>query len=469
MPTPLPGLKPIPLLKGRVNLMRFFGDPIGIMMKIHQDHGLLGAVTAGDASLVCAFGPEYNQLLLPNAKQYFNWAELPVDFPAGSAASRFGINLTAMNGEEHRRHRKMMQPTFQRSAVLDYRNAMVETIQSVLDEWPASGPVNLKDEMVRISLLVMMRCMFGLRVKEEALALGQMSIDFLSQAASPAVMALPVNLPGTPYRRFLKFCETFEGKFVELIEARRNSDVPPHDVLGQLIAAHDEDGLAFTNEELVGQTGLLFVAGHETTAFTLMWTLILLMQHPQVYADLQDELRGALGGEAPQADQLKDLPLLDAVVKESMRLMPATPCMFMRRGVEPFQLGGYDLPADSKVILSPLITHRLPELYPNPQQFDPGRWASLKPSLYEYLPFGAGPRMCLGMGFAELEIRLALAMILQRNRMALPANSKVDPVVRGITMGPKRGFQATLMTPDAPFPKPEVLAGGIRKLVDLPS
>ncbi|MEL6535489.1 MAG: cytochrome P450 [Bacteroidota bacterium] len=466
MATPIPGLRPVPILKGRVNLMRFFGDPIGVMTKIYREHGTIGAVTAKDSSMVCAFGPDYNQEILSNSRQYFNWADLPVEFPEGSPASRFGINLTAMNGGEHKRHRQMMQPPFLRSNIAGYRDAMVETIGEVLADWPEQGTINLKDEMVRISMLVMMRCMFGLRVKEEALALGQMSLDFLTQAVNPAVMAFPVNIPGTPYRKFLDFCGRFENKFIELIEARRASDVAPTDVLGMLIEAADDKGTRFTNEELVGQTGLLFVAGHETTAFTLIWTLTLLSQHPETYHKLQEELE-PLQGEAPDNEKLRELSYLDAVIKESMRLLPATPNMFMRRGIDPFTLGGYDLPSGAKVILSPLITHRMPELYANPLSFRPERWETIKPSVYEYMPYGAGPRMCLGMGFADLEIRLALAMILQRWRVALPQGTTVDAKVRGITMGPKKGYTANLY-PTAAEPAVNPIGGNLRELVSFP-
>lgn len=468
MASQIPGLKPVPLLRGKVNLLRFFGDPLGVMTKIHEQHGQVGAVTAKDASMVCAFGPEYNQQLLSNSRQYFNWAEIPVDFPEGSAASRFGINLTAMNGAEHKRHRQMMQPPFQRSSLAQYHQPMVETVQEVLNEWPKTGQIDLKDEMVRISMLVMMRCMFGLRIKEEALELGQMSLDFLTQAVSPMVMALPFNIPGTPYRKFLKFCERFEGKFIELIEARRASTAPPTDVLGMLIAAHDEDGESFTNEELVGQTGLLFVAGHETTAFTLIWTLTLLMQHPDCWNKVYEEVSGQLQGAAPTPENLGELTYLNWVIKESMRLLPATPCMFIRRGVEPFQLGNFDLPQDAKVVLSPFITHRMPELYAEPLTFRPERWETLKPSIYEYLPFGAGPRMCLGMGFADLEIRIALAMIIQQFGLQSVANTQIDPVVRGITMGPKKGFSVQVGAPGPINDQPAPLAGSLRALVNLP-
>ncbi len=170
----IPGLKPIPIIKGRANLMRFFADPVGVMQRIYQQHGRIGAVTAGDPSLVCAFGSDYNKQFFSDARTYYNFAELPMSLPKGSAADRFQINLTAMNGEEHRRHRRLMMPAFHKKAINGYRDAMVDVIDTVIGQW--QGQIDLKDEMIKLSMLVMMRCMFGLEAGDEALKLGRMSI-----------------------------------------------------------------------------------------------------------------------------------------------------------------------------------------------------------------------------------------------------------------------------------------------------
>ena len=385
-------------------------------------------------------GPKYNQQILADAKQFYNFAELPFKVPSDSSVGRFNINLTFMNGKQHRQQRRLMMPAFHKIATQTYRDAMVEVAEQHLAKWSAGGPVDMNLEMVELTLLVMMRCLFGLDVEEEAASLGHMGMEFLQRVTSPGVMIFPVALPGTPYSSFLKFCERMEARFLDIIQQRRAMKERPQDVLSILIDSYDEDGTSLSDAELIGQTGLIFVAGHETTAFTLSWTLFLLSQHPQVYANLLDELEAKLHGEAPTVAQLDDLPYLDYVIKESMRLLPPTPFMFIRYGLTDFELGPYHLPAGSKVILSPLITHRMPDIFAKPTRFQPERWQGFKPSIFEYLPFGAGPRMCLGAGFASLEVRLVLAMIVQRFRLTLEKDAHIAYKTQGITMGPKFGL-----------------------------
>jgi cytochrome P450 len=207
------------------------------------------------------------------------------------------------------------------------------------------------------------------------------------------------------------------------------------------------------------------VAGHETTAMTLCWTMLLLASHPEIQYAVADEVRAALRGAPPTIDDLERMPLLNHVVDESMRLLPATPMLFFRRCVEPFELAGRRMPVGSTVLLSPLLTHRDPELYPEPQRFRPQRWDSLRPSTYQYLPFGAGPRRCVGAGFAGQAIRLTLAVLLQRVRLSMPGAMRVDHKVIGIVMGPR---QLTLRVDpaDASIAPPQPLSGSVRELLD---
>jgi cytochrome P450 len=239
------------------------------------------------------------------------------------------------------------------------------------------------------------------------------------------------------------------------------------DTLSIRIAAHDEDCAALPDALLVGLANELFIAGHETTASTLAWTLFLLDRHPRILGDLLDELAAVLHGDAPTVEQVERLPLLDAVVEESMRLLPAAPFFFFRRNGEPVRLGEYDVPAGASLIVSPLITHHLPELYPEPQRFRPERWSGEQPSAYEYLPFGAGPRICLGAAFAALSLRVLLAVVLQRFRLILEPDARVSFRVRGIILGTKHGLPMRVEAPDRRPEAPRPLRGDIGELVDL--
>jgi cytochrome P450 len=280
-------------------------------------------------------------------------------------------------------------------------------------------------------------------------------------------MLFPFRVPGTPYARFLSVSDRFEARLKRLIEERRATP-GGRDVLSLLIGARDDEAGKLSDAELLGHTAVLFVAAYETTANTLLWTLLLLSQHPRVLADLEEELRSALHGAAPSLDQVAGLPLLDAVVKESMRLLPAVAFLFFRRAQEPISLGGLELPAGATFLISPVVAHRDPALFPDPLEFRPERWRGLDPSPYQYFPFGAGPRMCIGAPFATQSIRILLATMLQRFRFEPVPGTRVDRMVRGITMGPKRAVPMRVRLPEGP-PSPAVsLSGDLHELVKLP-
>ncbi len=473
----LPGLPPIPLVGGRLgpNLMRLFSDPLRVLRRLHREHGTIAAVTRGDPSLVCAFGPEHNQQLLPHAREFEHWADLPIRVREGSALARVQVNLTAMNGERHRTQRRLMMPAFSKAAVHEHGPDMLAIAERHLARWRPGAKIDVAQAMLELTLDVMMKCLFGLDVGDQAAELGGMGKAILEGLISPAVAMLPVDLPLTPYGRLMRLTERYHARLLEMVRERRGSSDPRRDVLSILIRAHDEDGARLSDDELIGHIGMLFLAGHETSAYALTWTLLLLAQHPRVCADLHDELAGKLRGEPPRVEQLAELPLLDAVVNESMRLLPPSYMMFMRRATDEFQLGPYSLPRGSTIVLSPLVTHHMPEVYADPDRFVPQRWLQstkplgpngpTKPSLFEFMPFGAGPRMCIGAGFAEQEIRLVLALIVQRHRLRMLDGARVDLRARGITMGPKQAVPMVVEAPGAAASPAASVGGSIRELV----
>jgi len=455
--TALRGPRPLPLLGAKGNLLRFFSDPIGQLLRMHREFGEACTFTEGDLSILCLFGPGYNQQVLSDRNLFHN--DSRAFFPLPKTAEQLLGGLTAMNGEVHRRQRKLMMPAFQKSRVEGYRDDMVAVTERALSRWTPGSTIDLGEEMIELTLQVALRCLFGLEDERQAHELGHLGMDFLEALTSPAAMALPYNVPGTPYAHFVRTANVLHGRILALIRHKRT--LPEgRDVLSLLLRAQDEDGSALTDEQLLAQASILYVAGHETTSHTLCWTLFLLSQHPRVLADLEDELHGVLRGDAPTVEQLSRLPLLDAVVKESMRLLPTTPFLFLRKASEDFQLGSLSLPPGTNLMLSPLVTHRLPDLYPEPARFRPERWQRLQPSLYEYLPFGAGPRMCLGATFAAQEVRLVLALLIQRFRLSLAPGARVATQVRGITLGPKHGLSMHVGTRSTPLPPPPASVRG---------
>lgn len=463
-PVFMPGPRPNPLLGWRGALIPFGADPFGYVNRVYREYGEIAAMSRTDPVMLFAFGPEHNRVLLSDAQRFETNLTGNVPFATDSSAHRISNGLLAMNGDRHRQQRRLMMPSFHRQQVNSYHAAMVAQIERVLDQWRPGDTRDMAHEMQELTLGVALKTLFSLDPSPEARRLGQLFKQSLEISFSPMEMAIPLDLPGTGRFRLLRLAEQIEGYVRRLIAQRRALGAGQNDVLATLIAARDEAGQALTDDELVGQTYTLFAAGHETSSNALTWALFFLEQHPAVLAALHDELADTLHGDAPGLEQLGRLPLLDRVVKETLRLMPPA-AVLVRTSNAPFRLGGYELPTGTTVFMSPFITHRLPEHWEAPQAFAPQRWERIDPSLYTYLPFGAGPRMCIGTSFALMEIKLALAMIVQRFRLALPARARVDPELR-LTLRPRGGLPMQLHEQDRGFRRTPV-QGGIHTVVDL--
>lgn len=464
-PVFIPGPRPDPVLGWRGALIAFGSDPIGFLMRSYQRYGPIVGLSRTEPVMLLAFGPDHNRQIFSDGQRFWTNLSGRRPMPRDSAVARVSNGLLAMNGEKHRQQRRLMMPSFHRQQVNGYRDTMVALIDQVLSRWRPGEQRDIAQEMQMLTLAVAMKTLFSLDATPEARTLGELFKQSLEISFSPLEMLLPPTLPGTGAYRLARLAERIEVYVRALIAQRRALGAAHNDVLATLIAASDEDGQMLSDDELIGQTYTLFAAGHETSSNALTWTLFLLDQHPDVLADLHDELTGELRGDAPTVEQLERLPLLDRVVKESLRLMPPA-SVLVRVSTEAFQLGCYELPANTTIFLSPFITHRMPDLFTAPQAFKPERWEGSEPSLYAYLPFGAGPRMCIGTTFALMEIKLALAMIIQRFRLALLEGARVDPELR-LTLRVRGGLPMRVHTQDRQFGCAPV-RGSVAAVIDLP-
>lgn len=463
-PSRLPGPRHVPLVGWRAYALPFFRDPLGYMSKLRQAYGNLVAWDEQNQFMVFAFGPEYNRQLFSDQALFFSdpFGNLPA--PEGSALLTLRSGLLNMNGDKHKQQRRLMMPAFHKKQVETYRDDMVLLTQRVLDRWYAGQPLDVAAEMRKLTMSIATKTLFGLDVPPNAESIGGVISRMLELLTSTSVNVLPRDLPGTTFREMLGVAERLDAAIKAIIAQKRAQSTDSADVLSMLIAARDEDGSAMTDVELVAQAYTLFVAGHETSSNALTWTLFLLSQHPRILDDLRDELAGVLHGAPPTIEQLNQLPLLERVIKESMRLLP--PASFGSRiSTAAFKLGPYELPKQTFVIFSQYVTHHMPELYPQPERFLPERWERITPSLYEYLPFGAGARMCIGATFAMTEIKIVLAMILQRYGLMLAPNARVDRSIK-VTLGTRRGMPMVTLPADRQVPRIEP-RGNIREMVDL--
>src|SRR5690606_12379742 len=202
---------------------------------------------------------------------------------------------------------------------------------------------------------------------------------------------------------------------------------------------------------------------------TLTWACLLLATHPEIQRAVATEVAEVLGDRPPTVDDLERMPLLGRIVDETLRLFPATPNLFFRRASADFELAGHRLPAGATILLSPLITHRDPTRFPAPRRFDPRRWVGLKLGPYDYIPFGAGVRRCIGAGFAGQAIRLILAVMLQRVRVCVARPLRVDYRAKGVVLGLRVDILLQLASPSQGVSAPAPVTGTVERLVELGS
>lgn len=462
---PLSGPPKVPVVGRALRLARFFRDPVRSMLRMRERYGTLSTIQQGDASMVFAFSPELNREVLAGTDCFYTRA-LAEAAPKTSALYRLRTHLLGLNGDAHRRARRIVGSAFTRSRVEGYREDMAGLADKLFERWRPGEVIDVEQEMQQLALWVVSHTVYGVSPSDANLGLGLRIKQIIQGMFSPVAMLLPHDLPGSPYRTLLHRAEAVEQTLLALIAKKRSHPAEQRDALAALVHARGEDGAPFTDEELVGHTFLLFFGGYDTTANALGWTLLLLALHPRALHDVQDELT-ALKGAAPTHEQLAALPLLDAVVKESMRLL--SPVAFTARtAARGATLGGHPIPERADVYISPLVTHRLPELYERPNHFLPERWLKGEPpSSWAYLPFGAGPHVCVGASLAALEVRLTLAMLLQRFTLLPPDGARIDHQAQA-TLSTKAGMPMRVLSRQRVASPPRV-EGDIRELFEAPS
>jgi cytochrome P450 len=443
-------------------------DPVAAMRSLYERRGplvVLGPVALGEPTKlhVLAVGPEFNRQVFGDPAK-FRPTGLFLRGPINSAQRRVRFGLTRMTGEQHRQQRQLVMPPFHKTAVRSYHDLMTGITTQMLDRWRPGQRYDIYSEMRELTLQIASAVLFS-HDPAEALPLGRLVEEWLRRSFAGPVWLFPVNFPGTPYRGLIRHAEKMEERILAMIAKRRRSPEAHNDVLSLLIRARDDENHGMTDTELVGQTTILFMASFETTASALTWTLFLLAQHPAVMHELMGELDAVLGGKAPTPEQLPQLKFLSCVIQESMRVLPPVPYT-VRAATRYVKMGPHTVPTGARIFCSHYLTHHLPDIYPEPERFRPERWREIEPNQYEYLPFSAGPRMCIGAMFATQLLQISLATMLQRFRFTVVPETRIDRAVR-ITMQPRHGLPMMIFENDRKFAASEV-RGQIRGMVTLP-
>jgi cytochrome P450 len=353
-------------------------------------------------------------------------------------------SLLVLDGADHLRQRKMILPAFHGERMHAYGRAMLDLTHESIDGWPLGDPFPVQRPMQTITLQVIIRTVFGIGEGPRFAELADLLKRVLDIGAY-SVLLFPIMQrdlgPLSPWGRFLRLgARAGDILRAEIRRGRREGTAGRTDVLAMMLDARDEKGEPLTEDEVHDELVTLLVAGHETTATALAWTLRWLLKDPRLVARLRDEIATAEG----DPGRIAKLDLLDATARESLRLQPVVP-MVGRVLQKAQRIGTIDMPAGGVVAASIYLTHRRPSLYPEPERFHPERFLTFKPAPWEWLPFGGGLRKCVGATFAIYEMKMVLAAMLPRVELRL-VSDRVRARRRAVTITPGGGLPVVMTT-----------------------
>lgn len=383
-------------------------------------------------------------------------------------------SLLLLDGERHARERKRMMPPFHGERMHAYGELIRDLAVAQLRGWRAGQTVRAGEEMQRLTLEVIIRAVFGVSEARGEELRGLLS-DIMSRGQSPLVFAAMLTVPAERLRAFLAHGAdgfTFLGRrfslpwtklaagyvaldaflLAEFARRRAEGVEGREDILSMLLAVRDEDGQPMSDAELRDELITLLVAGHETTANALSWALWHILRDAPLLGRLRTELDTTLGDGPLRPAQLSQLPLLDATIKESMRITPVIG-LTARQLQRPMRVGRWDLPAGVYTMQCAYLTHHRPSLYPEPARFLPDRFLGKRaPGPFEFFPFGGGVRRCIGAAFATYEMKIILAEVLRRVSLSLLPGYEARLTRRNVVFAPSEGVPLRVDGPRHPAP-----------------
>jgi cytochrome P450 len=435
---------PVTRIPGK-NLLAMSRDPLGFAHTLARTYGDVVRLPFGWKQLLYIVShPDGVREILVNQQK---------SFIKGRSLERIrrllGNGLLTSGGELHLRQRRLAQPAFHRQRIAGYATTMVDHAARVRDRWHDGESVDVSQEMMRFTLAVAAKTLFDADVESEADEIGAALTDAIEALR---LVILPYSdlldrIPLPIARKFRRARARLDATIYRIIDKRRESQTDRGDLLSMLLHARDVegDGGQMTDEQLRDETVTIFIAGHETSALTLAWAWYQMARHPEVEARLHREVDTVLGDarggyRLPTADDLPRLEYARRIITETLRLHPPIWAL-SRRAIVDVEISGYTIPAGSLVFASPFIVHHDARWWPDPERFDPDRWApehaETRPK-FAYIPFGGGTRLCIGEHFAWMETILALAVLSSRWRLrfATPRTIEIKPT---LTLRPKGG------------------------------
>jgi cytochrome P450 len=408
-------------------------DPLAFLSSVVEEHGDVAQFRLGPRQACLIRHPDaVRHVLHDNHRNYGKGSR-------SYQKLRFllGNGLFTSEGEHWLRQRRIAQPAFHRERIALLAERMTGAAKSLGDAWEKlakhEAPVDVAAQMRKLTLRILSQTLLGHDLGgsggDVATALEEV-LDLAGERLTRS-LSLPIEVPTLGNLRFRRAVSVVESLVMRIIRDRRAGSSDEVDLISMLLLARDEEtGAAMTDTQLRDEILTFLLAGHETTATALTWTWYLLDQNPQKAEALLSELSRVLQGRPPTLADIPQLRYTSAVLKESMRLFPPA-WAISRRALADDAVGGYAIPSGFLVLMSPYLTHRHPDFWSRPEQFEPERFLpgneAERVPRGAYLPFGSGPRQCIGNNFAQLEAELVLATLAPRFRLSLPADHRVVP------------------------------------------
>lgn len=365
-------------------------------------------------------------------------------------------SILLLDGDAHQRQRKLLMPPFHGDRLRSYAHLICDITHQISADWQPGQSMRARPPMQDLTLGVILQAVFGLQAGtrlQELQHLMSVMLDSFASPLSSAFLFFPALQQDwgarSPWGHFIRSRERIRELLYAEIRDRRQAltqsaspSAERTDILTLLLQARDENGAAMSDAELHDELVTLLLAGHETTASAMVWLLYWIHHLPEVEHKLRAEL-AELGNE-PDPMAIAQLPYLNAVCQETLRIYPITPTTFVRVLRAPMTLAQYDFVAGTALMPATYIIHQRPDLYPEPQEFRPERFLEKQFAPHEYLPFGGGNRRCIGSALAMMELKLSMATLLQQFEFALPASRSIRPTRRGLTLAPPAGMKITI-------------------------
>lgn len=431
-----------------LQLIRWTTEPLDYLDHLTKNYGDIFTVKLlGSPPLVLISNPSGIQEIFSYDPKYFD-----VGLTNSLTSPLFGNNsLVLLNGERHRRERKMLMPPFHGEKVKSYAQVICQITETVANQWQVNNAFIAIDVMQNITLEVILLCIFGLSEGERYQQIKVLIADLLNMISSPVRMSfiffqfLQKDLGSwSPWGKFTR-CrqQIYDLLQAEIDNRRANPEQQGTDILSLMLSARDEDGQPMSDEQLRDEMITLLVAGHDTSSNSLAWAFYWIHKFPQVKEKLLQEIDSL--GENPNPLDISQLPYLTAVCQETLRIYPVAPIAFSRLTNSTIKIMGYQFEPGTTLVPCIYLTHHREDIYPEPKRFLPERFLERKYSPYEFIPFGGGNRFCLGNALATLEMKLVLATILSRYQLALVDHQPVKPILHGATITPSNGVPLVMM------------------------